>query len=108
MEVQRFGRILKLKPEAYEEYKRLHANTWDEVLAGIHDANIRNFSIYHWNGFLFAYMEYIGEDMEADWKKMSEGSRNQKWQEITRAMQEPVDEDSGYWWFPMEELFHTD
>ena len=108
MAIQRFGRVIKLKPGAYEEYKRLHANTWDEILADIHESNIRNFNIYHWNGYLFAYMEYVGNDFETDMKMKADTPHNKKWQEITRAMQEPVDEDSGYWWFPMEELFHTD
>lgn len=60
------GHVIKLKPGAYEEYKRLHADVWNEVLAAIHKANIRNYSIFHWGGFLFAYMEYIGDDLEAD------------------------------------------
>jgi L-rhamnose mutarotase len=64
--VQQIGQVIKLRPEAYEEYKRLHADVWPDVLAMLHKANIRNYSILHWNGLLFAYMEYIGADYEAD------------------------------------------
>ncbi len=108
MAAQRFGRIIKLKPEAYEEYKRLHANVWDEVLTANYESNIRNFNIYHWNGYLFAYMEYIGDDFEADMKKKSKNPRVKEWQKITSDLQQPVDEDSDHWWYPMEEFFHTD
>ena len=45
-DMQRMGMVLGLKPEKVEEYKRLHAAVWPEVLAMISACNIRNYSIY--------------------------------------------------------------
>ena len=44
--MKRYGQVLGIKPEYIEEYSRLHAAVWPEVLKMIHDCNIRNYSIY--------------------------------------------------------------
>ena len=44
--MQRYGSVIKLKPEKLEEYKALHANPWPEVLRMIHACNIRNYTIW--------------------------------------------------------------
>ena len=61
--MRRMGQIIKLKPEAIAEYERLHANAWPEVLAMIAACNIRNYSIFRHGTWLFAYFEYVGEDL---------------------------------------------
>jgi L-rhamnose mutarotase len=111
--MKRIGQVLRLKPEHYEEYKRLHANVWQEVLAKIHEANIRNYSIYHWNGLLFAYYEYIGSDFDADMAKIASDPKTHEWWALNDPLQQPVVGNSkgsaeGNWWHDMEELFHTD
>ena len=113
MPVKRVGQIIKLKPAAYEEYKRLHAAVWPEVLETIHKANIRNYSIYHWDGFLFAYMEYIGDDFDADMAVIAADPKTHEWWALTDPLQQPVQGNSsgsieGNWWTEMESLFHTD
>lgn len=113
MPVQRFGQIIKLKPEKYEEYKRLHADTWKEVLARIYEANIRNYSIYHHDGFLFAYFEYSGDNFEADMAKIASDPKTHEWWALTDPCQESlilgaIGSKAGPWWLRMEELFHTD
>lgn len=111
--MQRFGQVIRLKPEKYEEYKRLHAAVWPEVLAKIHEVNIRNYSIFHKNGLLFAYFEYIGDDFAGDMAKMSADSKTREWWAVTDPCQQPIEGNSkssveGNWWATMEELFHTD
>ena len=113
MTVQQIGQVIKLQPEAYEEYKRLHADVWPDVLATLHKANIRNYSIFHWNGLLFAYMEYIGSDYEADMAAIAEDPKTREWWQLTDPLQQPVEGRSsgsieGNWWKNMESLFHTD
>jgi L-rhamnose mutarotase len=110
--MKRFGQIIRLKPEKYEEYKRLHADPWPEVLATIEAANIRNYSIYHWNGFLFAYFEYVGDNFDADMAKVAADPKTREWWALTDPCQQPVEGSSsgsveGNWWHTMEELFHT-
>lgn len=41
-EPQRFGQFVYLKAECLEEYKKMHAAVWPEVLAQIEDSNIRD------------------------------------------------------------------
>jgi L-rhamnose mutarotase len=111
--MKRIGQIIRLKPEAYEDYKRTHADVWPGVLAKIHEANIRNYSIYHWNGLLFAYYEYIGTDFEADMAIIGSDPKTHEWWALNDPMQEPVQGNStgsreGNWWTDMEEVFHTD
>ena len=59
------GQVIGIQPEKLEEYKRYHAAVWPEVLAMITECNIRNYSIYHKDGLLFAYFEYVGNDFDA-------------------------------------------
>jgi len=55
--MQRIGSVLRILPEHLEEYKRLHAAVWPGVLEIMRRCNIRNFSIYHQDGWLFSYYE---------------------------------------------------
>jgi L-rhamnose mutarotase len=107
--VKRYGRIIGLKPEAYEEYVRYHAAVWPEVLKTIHDCNIRNYSIYYRDNVLFSYFEYIGDDYAADMDKMAADPKTREWWTIMDPMQQPVPTaKAGEWWSTMEEVFHTD
>ena len=107
--MQRYGSIIKLKPEKLAEYKELHANPWSEVLKMIRECNIRNYTIYYKDGLLFSYFEYIGEDFAADMKKMAADPKTQEWWKLTDPCQEPLEtREAGEWWASMEEFFHTD
>ena len=88
-------------------------NERPEVAAMIAACNIRNYTIYHWNGWLFSHFEYIGNDFAADMAKMSADPKTHEWWAVTDPCQEPVQGDStgsieGNWWTGMEELFHQD
>ena len=53
--MKRYGSVIKVKPEALTEYKRYHAAVWPDVLDMIKKCNIRNYSIYLKDDFLFGY-----------------------------------------------------
>lgn len=107
--MKRYGQIIGVKPEHLEAYKKYHASVWPEVLEKIMECNIRNYSIFHKDGLLFAYFEYIGNDFEADMAKMAADSKTQEWWSIMEPMQQPVENRSkGEWWANMEEVFHLD
>jgi L-rhamnose mutarotase len=109
--VQRIAQIIALKPEAIEEYKRVHAAVWPGVLAQIAGSKIKNYSIFlrEPENLLFAYFEYHGEDYAADMARMAEDPTTQDWWKITDPMQQPLETvDDGQWWAPAEEVFHTD
>lgn len=107
--MMRYGSVIKLKPEKEAEYRKLHANAWPSVLEMIRECNIRNYSIYFKDGFLFSYFEYHGEDFESDVTKMASDPDTQAWWKLTDPCQEPLEtREEGEWWASMEELFHTD
>ena len=53
--MKRLGMVLRLKLEAEEKYKKYHASVWPEILAMISECNIRDYSIYVKDGYLFSY-----------------------------------------------------
>jgi len=107
--MQRYGMVLKVRPEKLEEYKRLHAAVWPGVLKMIRECNIRNYSIYHRDGYLFSYFEYHGPDFAADMARMAADPTTQKWWEHCEPCQQPLESRApGEWWATMQEMFHTD
>ena len=107
--MERYGSVIKLRSEKLVEYKELHANVWPDVLKMISKSNIRNYSIYYRDGFLFSYYEYHGEDYTADMKKMAADANTQAWWKLTDPCQEPLETcKPGEWWGSMEEFFHVD
>lgn len=107
--MKRYGQVIKVKPEKLEEYKKLHANAWPGVLKTIKECNIRNYSIFYRDGYLFAYFEYVGDDFEADMEKMAADPVTQEWWTYCKPCQEPLETiKEGEWWADMEEVFHID
>lgn len=107
--MKRYGSIINLKPEKLEEYKTLHADVWPGVLKTITECNIKNYSIFYRDGFLFSYFEYHGKDYAADMKKMAADPVTQDWWKICDPCQHPIDTaKTGEWWAQMEEVFHID
>ncbi len=107
--MRRFGQVIGIKPDRIEDYKKIHAECWPEVLATIQASNIRNYSIYLHGTTLFAYFEYIGDTFEKDMAKKAADPKKKKWWTHTSPMQEPFpDRKPGEWWTTMAEVFHTD
>lgn len=112
--MKRYGLIVGLREEKIEEYNRLHADVWPDVLDRIHRSNIRNYSIFlrklpDGNHYLFSYFEYVGSDFAADMAAMAADPRTQEWWKITDPCQEPLpDRAEGEWWAAAEEVFHVD
>lgn len=107
--MQRYGMVIRVRPELEDAYVHLHANTWPEVLRKISDCNMRNYTIFMRDGYLFAYYEYVGDDYEADMAKMAADPVTQAWWKLTDPCQEPVESAAkGERWAEMEEVFHHD
>jgi L-rhamnose mutarotase len=106
--MKRYGSVIKVKPETLGEYKRYHAAVWPDVLNMIRKCNIRNYSIFLKDDFLFGYFEYHGTDYKADMATMAADPRTQEWWAVMMPMQQPLDtRQEGEWWAEMEEVFHT-
>jgi L-rhamnose mutarotase len=107
--MERHGSVIRIKPEKLEEYTRYHREVWPEILEMIKKCNIRNYSIYHKDGYLFSYFEYHGDDFAADMERMAADPKTQEWWAIMEPMQQPLSTRAeGEWWAEMEEVFHTD
>jgi len=107
--MKRYGSVIKVRPEAIENYKHHHAAVWPEILEMIRKCNIRNYSIYLKDDFLFGYFEYHGMDYAADMAKMAADPKTQEWWSVMMPMQQPLETRAkGEWWAEMEEVFHTD
>ncbi len=107
--MERHGSLIKVKPEKLAEYKKYHAAVWPEIREMIRACNIRNYSIYHKDGYLFSYFEYWGSDYQADMDKMAADPKTQEWWAIMKPMQVPLPTRApGEWWAEMEEAFHQD
>ena len=107
--MKRYGTVIGVRAEKLDEYKKLHANAWPEILDMIRKCNIRNYSIYYHDGQLFGYYEYVGEDYEADMAKMAADPKTQEWWDLCKPCQKPLDSrKEGEWWALAEEVFHCD
>ncbi len=107
--MKRYGSVIKVVPEKLEKYKQLHAAVWPGILRMIKECNIRNYSIYYKDGYLFSYYEYMGMDYAADMAKMAADPETQRWWSVCEPCQQPLEtRTSGEWWATMEEVFHTD
>jgi L-rhamnose mutarotase len=110
--MKRYGMVIGLRPEKIDEYKRLHAAVWPDVLAMIRQCNIRNYSIYlrkldDGHFYLFSHFEYIGDNFEADMAKMAADRTTQKWWSLCKPCQAPLaGRREGEWWASMDEVFH--
>jgi L-rhamnose mutarotase len=107
--MKRYGMVIRVKPERLEEYKRLHAAVWPEVLRKITECNIRNYSIYHKDDLLFSYFEYVGKDFDGDMAKMTADPVTQQWWDVCKPCHDPLPtRGEGEWWANMDEAFHCD
>ena len=112
--MKRYGMIIGLRPEKLEEYRRLHAAAWPDVLQRIKQSNIQNYSIYlrrlqDGRHYLFSYFEYTGSDFEADKSAMAADPTTQRWWALCKPCQRPLEDRApDEWWAGMEEVFHHD
>jgi len=105
--MKRFGQIIGVDQSKFKDYEQYHAAVWPEVLEMISKCNITNYSIFHKDGLLFAYFEYVGNDFDADMSRMAADPKTQEWWDVMKPMQQPLENRAeGEWWANMEEVFH--
>jgi L-rhamnose mutarotase len=104
--MRRMGHILGLKPEAIEEYKRLHAAVWPEMLDALRAAGARDYSIFIHGDELFAYLEV--EDFDAFRASMAAAPINDRWQAEMASLIDPLTDPATGFHQRLEEIFHLD
>ncbi len=109
--MERMGWVAKVKPDKVERYVELHADAWPAVLERNKSCNLQNYSIFlkrlpNGEHYLFSYLEYTGDDFEADMKKMAADAEVQRWWAECKPCLEGVEElPPGEVWAPMQEVF---
>ena len=107
--MKRMGHVIGIRPEVIDEYKRVHADVWPEILDRLSKSNITNYSIFlrEPENIMFAYWEYTGDDFEADNQAIADDPKTKEWWKLCGPMQVPLEtraEDE--WWAPMEQVFY--
>jgi L-rhamnose mutarotase len=81
--MQRIAFIINLKPGADPvEYKRRHDEIWPEMLAGLRNAGMHNYSIFRDGSKLFAYLEV--DDLAQMRQTQASDPVNARWQAYMR------------------------
>ncbi len=100
----RFGWIIGIHQKDILAYMQLHAAPWPGVIKQLGESHIKNYSIYlgeldkdHY--LLFSYLEYTGENFEADMAKMGEDEITQLWWSYTDPLQYrlPTAKEGEHW-----------
>ncbi len=109
--MQRMGFVIGIAPEHIAQYKTLHANVWDAVLARLRASNITNYSIFlrEPESLMFSYWEYTGHDFDADNAAIANDPVTREWWSVCGPMQRPLESRAkDEWWASMQEVFHLD
>lgn len=107
--MRRLASVIGISPENVEEYERLHADVWPAVLERLRQSNVTNYSIYRHGDLLISYMEYVGDDYEADMATIAADPATQQWWTVCEPLQNPLPgRAEGEWWKDAPEVFHLD
>jgi L-rhamnose mutarotase len=107
--MQRMAMMIGLRPEAADEYRRLHEAVWPSVLIRLGDCGIRNYSVFlrEPENILVGFWEYHGDDFARDMADMAADPETQRWWALTAPCQTPLETcEPVEWWAPMTEMFH--
>ena len=97
---------MKLKPGFEEEYKRRHDETWPDLKAVLHEAGVRDYSIYldEESRTLFAFQK-LEDDNSAD--KLPENPIVKKWWKYMAEIMD-TNPDQSPVTVTLDEVFHMD
>jgi L-rhamnose mutarotase len=98
--------LMRVRPEALDEYTRRHAEVWPEMRAALSEAGWRNYSLYSTgDGTIVAYCEV--DDFEAALAAMQVKDVNTRWQAEMAPMFEVQAAPDGQI-NTLQEIFHLD
>ncbi|HDY65047.1 MAG TPA: L-rhamnose mutarotase [Phycisphaerae bacterium] len=71
--------LLRLKKECVDDYLKAHDPVWPEMLEAIHDAGIRNYSLFiQKDGMIVGYME--AENARESMARVGETDVSRRWE----------------------------
>jgi L-rhamnose mutarotase len=101
---QRSAFVLRVKPDRIGDYVEAHRAVWPDMLQALHDAGIRNYTIFRDGSQVFGYFESDDLERAAAYLKGQEVSA--RWQDSMAELLEERVPDAG----PpaLEEIFRLD
>lgn len=103
--MQRFISYAELKPDKVEDYIRLHADPWPELMALIDACHIHHYSISLRRTAVFTYYEYTGTDYAADMQRMENSSVMQRWWKYSKPCF--LHHAEGWYYEDLDEVFYA-
>ncbi|MGI3785151.1 MAG: L-rhamnose mutarotase [Janthinobacterium lividum] len=77
----------RVRPDQVDEYRRVHAEVWPELLAALRDAGWRNYSLFVGeDGTLIGYVETDDADDLDTIQRKVQGPVNDRWQRSVAAL----------------------
>ena len=110
----RFGWIIGIHQKDILAYTQLHAAPWPGVIKQLGECHIKNYSIFLGeiktdHSLLFSYLEYSGENFDADMAKMAKDEITQLWWSYTDPLQYKLPTaKEGEHWSTMQKIIHLE
>ncbi|MBT3604202.1 MAG: L-rhamnose mutarotase [Candidatus Latescibacteria bacterium] len=105
--MKRIGFLLKVKKDKIDEYKKIHAKVWPELLETLSRCGWHNYSLFMQDdGTLFGYFE-TPNSLQSAIEAMNNEEINTKWQEMMAPFFEsPNGARADEILMELEEVFH--
>ncbi len=105
--MQRFAFQLRIRKDKIEEYDRVHAAVWPELLESIRRAGIHDYSIFRRHQTVVLVMRI--EDFDRAWETLARDPINQKWQKkMADIFEETQDVEPGERFPMLKEVFYME
>ena len=104
--MKRFIMYSQLKAEKINDYISLHKNPWPNLLELLSECNIKNYSISIRKDELYTYYEYVGQNYEADMKKMESSEIMQRWWTFSKPCF--LHHEQGMYYEDLTEIFYME
>ena len=109
MSIERYAMAVRLKGEKKDFYLKNHQNVWPEVLSELKKIKIKNYSIFLKEDFMFGYLEYEGDNFDADMVEMEKIPIVDKWTKLMVDCFNPFpNNEENNSWVMMDEIFYME
>ena len=107
MSIERYAMAVRLKDEKKDFYLKNHQNVWPEVPSELKKIKIKNYSIFLKEDFMFGYLEYEGNNFNADMVEMQKNPIVDKWTKLMVDCFNPFpNNEENNSWVMMDEIFY--
>ena len=109
MNTKRYGMAVRLKNDKRDFYIKNHQNVWPEVLSELQKINIKNYSIFLKEDFMFGYLEYDGKNFDKDMAEMQKIPIVDKWTKLMISCFNPFPKnEKNDSWVLMDQIFYLE